>query len=178
MMSCSAFTRAWKRARRLAFTAAVKRPPIMTRFATALLALAAPAALAAELQFVPLQDYIGQPGVEKDPAAISYVAQRCAALYAVFGKNLEDETDPERRKFMVEAHSAAEKFMGLAAREMMSGTTIQMKDAFARTAKTVVQLGDLYVDRIEAARNRAGNMFADPLIAGDFAICKGRLGKL
>ena len=77
------------------------------------LALAAPAALAAELQFVPLQDYIGQPGVEKDPAAISYVAQRCAALYAVFGKNLEDETDPERRKFMVEAHSAAEKFMGL-----------------------------------------------------------------
>jgi hypothetical protein len=104
--------------------------------------------------------------------------QRCAALYAVFGKNLEDETDPERRKFMFEAHSAAEKFMGLAAREMMSGTTIQMKDAFARTAKTVVQLGDLYVDRIEAARNRAGNMFADPLIAGDFAICKGRLGKL
>src|SRR5436190_3199180 len=162
MMSCSAFTRAWKRARRLAFTAAVKRPPIMTRFATALLALSAPAALAAEVQFVPLQDYIGQPGVEKDPAAISYVAQRCAALYAVFGKNLEDETDPERRKFMVEAHSAAEKFMGLAAREMMSGTTIQMKDAFARTAKTVVQLGDLYVDRIEAARNRAGNMFADP----------------
>jgi hypothetical protein len=41
---------------------------MMTRFATALLALAAPVALAAEVQFVPLQDYIGQAGVEKDPA--------------------------------------------------------------------------------------------------------------
>jgi hypothetical protein len=52
----------------------------MTRFVTALLALAARAALAAEVQFVPLQDYIGQPGVEKDPAAISYVATLCRAV--------------------------------------------------------------------------------------------------
>jgi hypothetical protein len=139
--------------------------------------MAAPA-LANEVQFVPLQDYIGQTRVTKDPAALGYIADRCSSLYAVFGKDLEDETDPERRKFMAEAYSAAEKFMGLAAREMMSGTTIQMKDAFARTSKTVVQLGDLYVDRIEAARNRAGNMFADPLIAGDFGICKGLVGKL
>jgi hypothetical protein len=149
----------------------------MTIYAAALLALAAPA-LVAEVQFIPLQDYIAQPSVVNDPAALGYIADRCSALYAVFGKNLEDETDPERRKIMAEAHSAAEKFMGLAARAMMGGTTIQMKDAFARTAKTVVQLGDLYADRIDAARNRAGNMFADPLIAGDFATCKGLLGKL
>jgi len=84
---------------------------MITRYVAALLALAA-TAVAANVQFVPLQDYIGQPGLAKDPAALGYIADRCSALYAVFGKNLEDETDPERRTFMVEAHSAAEKFMG------------------------------------------------------------------
>lgn len=136
------------------------------------------AALAGEVQFVPLQDYISQPGVGKDPAALGYVADRCSALYAVFGKNLEAEIDPERQKLMAEAHNAAEKFMGLAARLMMRGTTIEMKDAFARTANIVIELGNLYGDRIEAARLRAGNMFADPLIAGDFGTCKSLLAKM
>jgi GMP synthase PP-ATPase subunit len=68
--------------------------------------------------------------------------------------------------------------MGFAVRQMMRDTTIQMADAYARTMKTVVQLGNLYADRIEAARLRAGNMFADRLIAGDFGICKGMSAKL
>lgn len=147
----------------------------MTKFfAAALVVLAAPV-IAAEVQFVPLQTYIAQPGVEKDPAALGYVADRCSALYAVFGKNLEEETDPERRRIMAEAHVAAEQFMGIAARLMMQGTTIDMKDAFSRTANTVVQIGNLYAERIEAVRNRTGNMFNDSLIAGDFASCKGLL---
>jgi hypothetical protein len=31
---------------------------------------------------------------------------------------------------------------------------------------------------IEAARVRAGDMYADPLILGDFGLCKGLLAKL
>ena len=78
-----------------------------------LLALTAPAAIAAELRFVPLQDYIAQPAVEKDPVAIGYVMNRCSALYTVFAKNLEGETDPEREVFKAKALNAGEKFMGL-----------------------------------------------------------------
>ena len=48
----------------------------------------------------------------------------------------------------------------------------------ARTSKTIIKLSDLYADRIETARLRAGNMFADPLIAADFGTCKGLLQKL
>ena len=144
---------------------------MITKYVVTLVAMTA-AAIAAELQFVPLQDYIGQPGVEKDPAALGYIAQRCSALYGVWAKNLEDETDPERQKLMVEWRDAFEKFMALAARQMMVGTTIEMKDAFARTSNLIIKLSDFYADRIETARLRAGNMFADPLIAGDFGTLK------
>jgi len=146
-------------------------------FAVALLALACPT-FAAEMQFVPLRDYVGQPGIEKDPVALGYIAERCSAIYLVFGKNLEKETDFERRKFKDEALGAGEKFMGFATQLMMRGTTIELKDALPRIQKIVVEMGNLYTDRIEAARVRAGNMFADPLIAGDFATCKGLLAKM
>ena len=149
----------------------------VTMFAAVLLALNC-ASTAGEVQFVPLTDYIGQPGVATDPAALGYIAERCSALYAVFGKNLEGETDPERQRIMAEVHSSAEKFMGLAARQMMRGTRIEMKDAFARTANIVIQLGNLYADRIDAVRLRTNNMFTDPLIAGDFATCKGLVSML
>ena len=43
---------------------------------------------------------------------------------------------------------------------------------------TAWEYGDLYADRIETARLRAGNMFADPLIAADFGTCNGLLQKL
>ena len=49
--------------------------------------------LAAEPQFVPLQEYLTQPGVTNDPVAAGYVAERCAAWYAVWAKLLENETD-------------------------------------------------------------------------------------
>ena len=149
----------------------------MSRFVAALLALAIPA-FAAEVQFVPLQNYIGQPGVEKDPAALGYVADRCSALYTAFAKGLEQETDPERQKVKDQALNAGEKFMGLAVKSLMLGTTIELKDALVRTRKIVVEVRNLYIDRIEAARNRAGDMFADPLILGDFGVCKGLLAKV
>jgi hypothetical protein len=123
-------------------------------------------------QFVPLQDYLTQSDIAADPAALGYVASRCSALYSVFAKNLEGETDPERREFMANALSAGEKFMGVAARSMMIGTTIEIKVALARTSKIVVELGNLYTDRIWTARLRTNNTFSDALIAGDWAICK------
>ena|SRR5215831_6704021 len=98
-------------------------------------ALFAPA-LAAEAQLVPLQDYIGQSRVEKDPVALGYVAERCSALYSVFGKNLEGETDPERQRVMSEAFNAGERFMGLAVKLMISGTTIGVEVVLRRTQKT------------------------------------------
>src|SRR3982074_102159 len=110
---------------------------MITKYVVTLVAMTA-AAFAAELQFVPLQDYIGQPGVEKDPAALGYIAQRCSALYGVWAKNLEDETDPERPKLMVEERGAFAKFMARAAGHMMVGTTIEMKDAFARTSNLII----------------------------------------
>jgi hypothetical protein len=150
---------------------------IIIRLVAILLAFAR-SAFAAEVQFVPLQDYIGQPGVEKDPVALGYVAGRCSALYTVFAKNLEGEKDPERQRMKDEALSAGEKFMGLAVQSMMLGTMIEMKNALIRSRETVVEIGKIYTDRIEAARVRAGNMFADPLILGDFRVCKGLLAKL
>ena len=127
---------------------------------------------------MPLQEYIAQPGVDKDPVAISYVMSRCSALYTVFGKNLERETAPERQQVRAEAYSVAERFLGAAALLMMRGTTIEMKDAFRRTSTVIVGLGNLYVDRIQAVRLRTNNMFDDTLIAGDFATCKALLAKL
>jgi hypothetical protein len=79
-------------------------------WATAVALLTLTAAGAAEL--VPLQDYIGQAGAANDPVALGYVASRCSALYLVFAKNLEGETDPERQKFKAEALSAGERLMG------------------------------------------------------------------
>jgi hypothetical protein len=58
----------------------------------------------------------------------------------VFAKNLEGETDPERPKFMAEALSAGEMFMGTAVQLMMRGTTIEMKDALTRTRSIIVEL--------------------------------------
>jgi len=155
----------------------VRRLVTTRGFAAALLALAIPA-FAAEVQFIPLQDYIGQPGVEKDPAALGYVAERCSALYTVFAKGLEQETDPERQKVKNQALNAGEKFMGVAVQSLRLGTTIELKDAMIRTRNIVVEVGNLYTDRIEAARVRAGDMFADPLILGDLGVCKGLLPKL
>ena len=155
----------------------VRRLVTTLGFAAALLALAIPA-FAAEVQFIPLQDYIGQPGVEKDPAALGYVAERCSALYTVFAKGLEQETDPERQKVKNQALNAGEKFMGVAVQSLRLGTTIELKDAMIRTRNIVVEVGNLYTDRIEAARVRAGDMFADPLILGDLGVCKGLLPKL
>lgn len=150
--------------------------PTPGRFVIAtLLALTAPAAIADEVQLVPLQDYVAQPGVEKDLVAIGYIMNRCSALYSVFAKNLEGETDPERQKFKATALSAGEKFMGVSVQLMMHGTTIELKDALTRTRDIVVGLGNLYIDRISAARLRTNNMFSDALIAGDFATCKGLL---
>jgi len=83
-----------------------------------------------------LQDYIGQSRVEKDPVALGYVAERCSALYSVFGKNLEGETDPERQRVMAEAFNAGERFMGLAVKLMISGTTIGVEVVLRRTQKT------------------------------------------
>jgi len=143
-----------------------------------LLALDSTAPLAAELQFIPLQDYMAQRGVADDPAAQSYMMSRCAALYVVIAKGMDGETDPERQKVKAETYGAGEKFVGAAAALSMRGTTIEMKDAFAQTAKTVVRLSNLYVDRIEAARLRTNNMFSDTLIAGDVSTCKALLAKL
>jgi hypothetical protein len=146
----------------------------MTKYAAALLALTA----AGAAEFIPLQDYVAQDDVAKDPAALGYVASRCSALYLVFAKNLEGETDPERQKFKAEAASAGEQFMGVAVKSMMRGTTIEMKAALARTSKIVVELGNLYTDRISTARLHTNNMFSDALIAGDWAICKGLLAQM
>ena len=90
------------------------------------------------------------------------MADRCSALYTVFAKGLAQETDPERQKVKDQALNAGEKFMGLAVKSLMLGTTIELKDALVRTRKIVVDVGNLYIDRVEAARVRAGNMFADP----------------
>jgi hypothetical protein len=142
-----------------------------------LLSLTAPA-FADDMKFIPLQDFINQSGAAKDPASIGYVMSRCSALYSVFAKNLEGETDPERQKRKAEWYNAGERFMGAAAGLMMNGTTIEIKDALARTGGIVVGIGNLYVDRIEQARLLTGNMFTDTLIAGDFTTCKGLLGIL
>lgn len=144
-------------------------------FVATLLMLTAPA-FADGVQFVPLQDYINQAdGFEKDPAALGYVMNRCSALYLAFAKSLEGETAPDCLKAKDELVSAAEKFLGVAVSLEMRGTTFTLKDALDRTQRFNIEAGDLYIDRMNAARLRAGNSFADALIAGDFNICKGLL---
>jgi hypothetical protein len=127
-----------------------------------------------------LQDYInGEPGFEKDPAAMGYVADRCAAFYMALSKTLEPETDPQRRQFRNEVlNPAAEKFMGVAVRFLMLGSTIDLQDALKRTQQTEIAIGNLYIDRIAAAKARTNYMFDDPLIASDLATCKSLLAKL
>ena len=121
---------------------------------------------------ISLQDYINQKDVEKDPVALGYIASRCSALYAVFTKGVEAETDPERQGAYTEWTQTAENFMSMATRLMMSGATITFKDALDREKVIVVKLGNIYSDRIEDARLRTNNMFSDPLIFGDFTVCR------
>lgn len=140
-------------------------------------ALSVPA-VADEAQLVPLENYIAQPGVDKDPAAIGYVMTRCSALYTVFAKMLEVEIDPERQKAKAQNMSTGERFMGFAVQMMMHRTTIELKDALLRTQKLTVALGNIYIDRITEAHVSTNNMFDDPLITGDFTVCKGLLEKM
>jgi hypothetical protein len=122
-------------------------------------------------QLVPLTTYINQP-IEKDPAAMAYLASRCSALYSVFGLKLEPETDPERQRVSKQVLATAEKFMNKAVMLNMTGTKLELKDAMAMTSKTVVGLATLYSDRIENQKLRTNNMFDDKLIATDFDVCK------
>ena len=110
--------------------------------------------------------------------AIGYVMTRCSALYTVFVKMLEVETDPERQNVKVQYFNTAERFMGLAAQMMMHGATIDLKDALSQTRTQVVSLGNIYIDRISEAKLRTNNMFDDPVIAGDFTVCKELLNKM
>ena len=144
---------------------------------SALIGLSVPA-LAAEAQIVPLKNYIEQPGVVKDPAAMGYVMERCAAFYAVFSKGLEGEMAPDRLRLKEETTTAAAKFWTAAVQLMMRGTTIQQKNAEARTADRIVDLGNLYAIRIAEAKLRNNNMFSDSLIAGDVNACKAILAKM
>jgi hypothetical protein len=125
----------------------------------------------AEPQFVPLQQYLAQPGVTNDPVAAGYVAERCAAFYAVFAKRLEGETAPARQQARTQALATAERFLDIATNSMMYGTTIDFLSALDRTKTTVLAIGRLYSDRMERARNLTGDMFSDPLIAGDLTVC-------
>jgi hypothetical protein len=123
-------------------------------------------------QMLPLQAYIAQSGIEKDPAALGYIASRCSALYAVFAKGMEGETDPERQRAQAEWVQIAEKFMGIATKTMMTGSTIEFQNALVKEKDTIVKLGNMYTERIDDARLRTNNMFSDSLIAGDFSVCK------
>jgi hypothetical protein len=67
--------------------------------------------------------------------------------------------------------AAGERFIDIATRSVMRGTTIDFLGALDRTKATVLAIGRLYSDRIEPARNLTGNLFADALIAGDLTIC-------
>ena len=123
-------------------------------------------------QLVPLQAYIDQSDIEKDPAALGYIASRCSALYAVFAKGMEGETDPDRQRAKVEWTQIAENFMGTAEKTMMIGSTIEFQNAVAKEKDIIVKLGNMYTERIEDARLRTNNMFSDSIIAGDFSVCK------
>jgi hypothetical protein len=90
-------------------------------------------------QLISLQDYINQNAVEKDPVALGYIANRCSALYAVFTKGVEGETDPERKKAYAEWTQTAEDFMGKATRMMMTGTKMTLEDALAREKNIIVK---------------------------------------
>jgi hypothetical protein len=127
-------------------------------------------------QLVPLATYINAP-IEKDPAALAYLASRCSALYSIFAVKLEPETDPERQRVMRQMIATAEAFMGKAVQLNMTGTTLGVKEASAATSNTVVGLGKLYSDRIESQKLLTSNMFDDELIATDFDVCKSLAAK-
>jgi hypothetical protein len=142
----------------------------------ALLVLTSPAVAAG--MFVPLKDYLAQPGIQEDPAALGYVMHRCSALYEVEMGMLEGETDPERQKLKVELGDAVGKFMNVALRLMLHGTTRDPATAQDRLTGIVTNLGHLYAERIEAAQLRSNDVFDDPLIASDLTVCKGFAEKI
>jgi hypothetical protein len=134
--------------------------------------------LPSQVKIIPLKDYLAQPNIEKDPAALGYLAARCSALYSIFAANLIQETEPDRKKLEMQTAATGEKFLELAASQMMRGTTLNAKDASQRQEDVVVDLAQLYTQRIAAIKLRTNNMFDDPLIAGDFNTCKVLAAKL
>ena len=134
-------------------------------------AIAVASTAAAELQLVPLEDYLSQNHIGGDPAAMAYVAKRCAAWYLVFAKGLEGETDPARQQALRQADAKAEKFLEFATKLEMSGRTIDPQTSLAHVKDGVVAIAKLYQNRIDHAQNLTGNMFSDPLLAGDLKIC-------
>lgn len=123
-------------------------------------------------QLFPLQDYVNQPNIEKDPAALGYVFHRCCALYAVVVKIFESETDPERVKLRNSLTDRVNNFTRAAIRLMMKGTNLSEGEAEKKVLDLIADLANLYGKRIESTRLRTNNMFDDPLIGGDMAVCK------
>ena len=89
---------------------------IKTVALAAVLALASPAP-AAELQLVPLEKYLSQYAhIGNDPAAMGYVAKRCASWYSAFSKSAEGETNPTAQQALQTANAGAVKFFEFATR--------------------------------------------------------------
>jgi hypothetical protein len=124
------------------------------------------------VKFIPLNEFMNGLGNGPDPPSYGYVAERCTALYSIYGKDLADETDPEKKRASEMALNKAENLLGAALKFNSMGTTQDFATIATNTTKYVVDLGKIYADRIYQARLRTGNAFDDPLIASDMSICR------
>lgn len=126
---------------------------------------------------VPLRSYISGKDLTNDHGAAEYVAERCGGLYMAYVKVLENETKPEVVTVREQAYATSGKFLGLAAKLDMVGTTTTMEQAFKNASTKTAEIGNAYIDLMDEARTYSGDFSKEPTITGDSEICKSILPK-
>jgi hypothetical protein len=131
-------------------------------------------ALGADAQFPPLEAYTTE-GTAKNPAAVSYIVQRCGALSFMMNERLEgskDSTDPKVKWAVAEVHAMASDFLEYAAAELAKSKNITPERALKDAGDSMLQLGDGYMIRLKASGNINGNWFTDDLVKSDYKFCR------
>jgi hypothetical protein len=130
--------------------------------------------------FEPLSTWIVHFDVSQ-PGNLQYVATRCAALNIVMAARI---TQPGQLGELTELKERAAKLAGMAIEATILAAALASPDLpmGEDDATSIVRANQglaipHYAERIQRAVDREANQFADPLIAGDFAVCKELAGQ-
>jgi len=110
------------------------------------------------------------PKALNDLPSLQYIFSRCAGLNVAIAKAFINETDPEYVALGNKYRLAYEKF-AKAAINMSVSQNKSAEEGANYATKTIVQISNLYVDRMTDGRLRFGSFLEDAVIKSDLPTC-------